>query len=225
MAEKITLHPVTPHIKRVFDIVDKLRNGSIMLFPSDTRFALGCDYVNKKGVDRIRNVRRLDDDHLFTLICDSLNGISKFAKLSDDNFKIIKRLIPGPITFVLPATKEVPKLLLHPKRKTVGFRVPDHPICQQIISELGHPLLATSAKIPEDLAPGDGSEPEFTDELFKAFDKLVDIMIDDEQELRTVESTIVDMTGDVPTIMRQGEGFDKVQEVFDTNNINTEVVQ
>ncbi|MFW6347815.1 MAG: Sua5/YciO/YrdC/YwlC family protein, partial [Cyclonatronaceae bacterium] len=95
MAEKITLHPVTPHIKRVFDIVDKLRSGAIMLFPSDTRFALGCDYINKKGVDRIRNIRHLDDDHLFTLICDSLNGISKFAKLSDDNFKIIKRLIPG----------------------------------------------------------------------------------------------------------------------------------
>lgn len=224
MAEKITLHPVTPHIKRVFDIVDKLRSGSIMLFPSDTRFALGCDYMNKKGVDRIRNVRRLDDDHLFTLICDSLNGISKFAKLSDDNFKIIKRLIPGPITFILPATKEVPKLLLHPKRKTVGFRVPDHPICQQIIGELGHPLLATSAKVPEDLAPGDGSEPEFTDELFQAFDKLVDIMIDDEQELHTVESTIIDMTGDAPVIIRQGEGFEKVQEVFESQNISTEVV-
>lgn len=195
-----------------------------MLFPSDTRFALGCDYMNKKGVDRIRNVRRLDDDHLFTLICDSLNGISKFAKLSDDNFKIIKRLIPGPITFILPATKEVPKLLLHPKRKTVGFRVPDHPICQQIIGELGHPLLATSAKVPEDLAPGDGSEPEFTDELFQAFDKLVDIMIDDEQELHTVESTIIDMTGDAPVIIRQGEGFEKVQEVFESQNISTEVV-
>lgn len=224
MAEKITLHPVTPHIKRVFDIVDKLRSGSIMLFPSDTRYALGCDYVNKKGVERIRSVRRLDDDHLFTLICDSLNGISKFAKLSDDNFKIIKRLIPGPITFILPATKEVPKLLLHPKRKTVGFRVPDHPICQQIIGELGHPLLATSAKVPEDLAPGDGSEPEFTEELFKAFDKLVDIMIDDEQELRTVESTIIDMTGDTPVVMRQGEGFEKVQDVFDAQNISTEMV-
>lgn len=224
MAEKITLHPVTPHIKRVFDIVDKLRSGSIMLFPSDTRYALGCDYMNKKGVDRIRNVRRLDDDHLFTLICDSLNGISKFAKLSDDNFKIIKRLIPGPITFILPATKEVPKLLLHPKRKTVGFRVPDHPICQQIIGELGHPLLATSAKVPEDLAPGDGSEPEFTNELFQAFDKLVDIMIDDEQELHTVESTIIDMTGDAPVIVRQGEGFEKVQEVFESQNISTEVV-
>jgi tRNA threonylcarbamoyl adenosine modification protein (Sua5/YciO/YrdC/YwlC family) len=224
MAEKITLHPVTPHIKRVFDIVDKLRGGSIMLFPSDTRYALGCDYMNKKGVDRIRNVRRLDDDHLFTLICDSLNGISQFAKLSDDNFKIIKRLIPGPITFILPATKEVPKLLLHPKRKTVGFRVPDHPICQQIIGELGHPLLATSAKVPEDLAPGDGAEPEFTDELFQAFNKLVDIMIDDEQELRTVESTIIDMTGDAPVIVRQGEGFEKVQEVFESQNISTEVV-
>ncbi|MFW6347137.1 MAG: L-threonylcarbamoyladenylate synthase, partial [Cyclonatronaceae bacterium] len=109
--------------------------------------------------------------------------------------------------------------------KTVGFRVPDHPICEQIISELGRPLLATSAKVPEDLAPGDGSEPEFTEELFKAFDKLVDIMIDDEQELRIVESTIIDMTGDAPLILRQGEGFDKVQEVFDAQNISTELAE
>ncbi|MCH8557778.1 MAG: threonylcarbamoyl-AMP synthase [Balneolia bacterium] len=221
MAEKIKLHPETPHIKRVFDIVDRLRSGEIMLFPSDTRFALGCDYVNKKGIDKIRSIRKLDDDHLFTLICDSLTGISKFANLSDDNFKIIKRLIPGPYTFVLPATKEVPKLLLHPKRKTVGFRVPAHPICETIIAELGRPLLATSAKVPEDLYSG--PDPEFPDDLFQIFDRLVDIVVDDEQPLSTSESTIIDMTGDTPVILRRGEGFDKVEEVFRINNLATEV--
>ena len=223
MAEKIKLHHETPHAKRVFDIVDRLKAGEIMLFPSDTRFALGCDYVNKKGIDKIRNIRKLDDDHLFTLICDSLTGISKFANISDDNFKIIKRLIPGPYTFVLPATKEVPKLLLHPKRKTVGFRVPAHPICESIIAELGRPLLATSAKVPEDLYSG--SDPEYPDDMFQIFDNLVDIVVDDEQPLQTSESTIIDMTGDVPRILRKGEGFEKVEEVFAINNLATEAAE
>ncbi len=222
MAEKIKLHPETPHIKRVFEIVDKLRSGDIMLFPSDTSYALGCDYANKKGIDKIRSVRRLEEDHLFTLICDSLTGIAKFATLSDDNFKIIKRLIPGPYTFILPATKEVPKLLLHPKRKTVGFRVPAHPICETIIAELGHPLLATTAKIPDDIYSG--PEPEFPDDLFQIFDKHVDIVVDDEQPLSPKESTIVDMTGDEPVILRKGEGFEQVEEVFKIHNVESQVV-
>jgi tRNA threonylcarbamoyl adenosine modification protein (Sua5/YciO/YrdC/YwlC family) len=217
MADKIKLHPETPHIKRVFDIVDRLRTGEVMLFPSDTRYALGCDYSNKKGIDKIRSIRRLDDDHLFTLICDSLTGISRFANMSDENFKMVKRLIPGPYTFVLPATKEVPRLLLHPKRKTVGFRVPDHPICQSIIEELGHPLLATSAKIPEEIHSG--AEPEYPDDLFKIFDSFVDIVVDDEQPLNDAESTIIDLTGNVPVILRKGEGFAKVEEVFALNNL------
>lgn len=221
MADIIKLHPVNPHVKRVFDIVDRLRAGEIMIFPSDTQFALGCDYTNKKGIDRIRSIRKLDSDHMFTLICDSLTGISKFANISTDNFKIIKRLIPGPYTFILPGTKEVPRLLLHPKRKTVGFRVPSHPICEQIIAELGHPLLATSAKAPDELI--EDGEPQFTDELFRIFDHLVDIAIDDEQPLQTVESTIIDMTGDYPTIIRVGEGFDKVAEVFALNNLDATV--
>ncbi len=222
MAEKIKLHPETPHIKRVFEIVDKLRSGDVMLFPSDTSYALGCDYTNKRGIDKIRNIRRVDKDHLFTLICDSLTGISRFANISDDNFKIIKRLIPGPYTFILPATKEVPRLLVHEKRKTVGFRVPNHPICEAIIQELGHPLLATTAKIPEDIHSG--PEPEFPDDLFQIFDKLVDIVVDDEQPLAKRESTIVDMTGDAPVILRQGEGFEQVEEVFQINNLETTVV-
>ncbi|MCH8568694.1 MAG: threonylcarbamoyl-AMP synthase [Balneolales bacterium] len=222
MADKIKLHPVTPHVKRVFEIVDRLRAGEIMLFPSDTRYALGCDYTQKRGIDKIRNIRKLDDDHLFTLICDSLNGISRFATLTDENFKMIKRLIPGPYTFVLPATKEVPRLLLHPKRKTVGFRVPDHPICEKIVSELGHPLLATSAKLPDEMYVG--GNPEFPDDLFKMFESFVDIVVDDEQPLREDNSTIIDMTGDVPVLLRKGEGFDKVEEVFLLHNYQPEIV-
>lgn len=212
MAEKIKLHPITPHQKRIFEISDKLRSGEVMLFPTDTQYALACVYDNKKGMDRIRTMRRLENDHLFTLICESLIGISKFAQLSDDNFKFIKRLIPGPFTFVLPATKEVPRLLLNPKRKTIGFRVPDYPIVEAIVKEVGSPLLAASAKLPDDVIGGKVAE--YPDDLFHQFDKLVDLVVDNEQPLNFDESTVIDLTGDVPEIIRAGLGIDRVEEVL-----------
>lgn len=187
-----------------------------MLFPTDTRYALGCDYSNKKGIDRIRAIRRVDKDHLFTLICDSLNGISRFANLSDANFKIIKRLIPGPYTFVLPGTKDIPRLLLHPRRKTIGFRVPDYPICQSIIEVLGNPLIATTAKLPDE----DTQEADFPDDLFHLFDRLVDLVIDNEQPLEDINSTIVDLTGNVPVILRSGEGITELENVLLSLNMD-----
>jgi len=212
MAEKIKLHPVTPHQKRIFEISDKLKSGQIILFPTDTRYALACVYDNKKGMDRIRSMRRLESDHLFTLICESLTGIAKFAQLSDDNFKLIKRLIPGPYTFVLPATKEVPRLLLNPKRKTIGFRVPDYPIVETLVKEVGAPLLATTAKLPDDVLGGQIAE--YPDDLFHQFDKLVDVVVDNEQPLNRDESTVIDLTGEIPEIIRAGLGIDRVEEVL-----------
>ncbi len=217
MADKIKLHPEIPHKKRVFEIADRLRAGDVMLFPSDTRYALGCDLHNKKGIDKIRQIRKLDKNHLFTLITDSLAGISRFANLSDENFKLIKRLIPGPYTFILPATKEVPRLLLHPSRKTIGFRVPDHPICEAIVSELGEPLVATSAKMPEE--HHNGQEVHYPDDLFHLFDKFVELVIDDEQPLQHKDSTMIDFTSGQPEIIRKGSGFEKVEEVFLSQNV------
>lgn len=223
MAEKIKLHPHTPHQKRVFEIADRLRNGDIMLFPTDTQYALGCAFDNKKGLDRIRQIRRLESDHLFTLLIDSLSGISKFAQLSDDNFKIIKRLIPAAITFILPATKEVPRLLLHPKRKTIGFRVPDYPIPNSIVEELGIPLLVTSAKLPENTLAGE--QAAYPDDLFHQFDNLVDLVIDHEQPLNPIESTILDMTGNTPVVIRQGLDYNKVEDIFLSQNIEIVVAE
>lgn len=219
IAEKIKLHPETPHRKRIFELADRLSNGEVILFPTDTRYALGCEYTNKRGLERIRQIRHLNDDHLFTLICDSLSGISRFAHLSDDNFKLIKRLIPGPFTFVLPATKEVPKLLLHPRRKTIGFRVPDYPICQQIIAELGKPILATTAKLPE-LTDEDFSEMD-REALFHNFEKQVNAIIDNDQELDDSFSTILDLTADEPQILRKGMGMDRLEETL--GKINVEI--
>jgi tRNA threonylcarbamoyl adenosine modification protein (Sua5/YciO/YrdC/YwlC family) len=211
MAKKVKIHPVTPHKKRIFDVADQLKSDALAMFPTDSQYSLGCVYTNKKGIDRIRQIRRLDKNHLLTLICDSLSDISKFALITDDNFKIIKRLIPGPYTFVLPATKAVPKLLLNPRRKTIGFRVPDYPICKELIAEIGDPIISTSAKLPEwNGLPGYYPDKK---ELFHDFEKQVDIIIDDEQDLTKQESTIIDLTGAEAVILRRGLGIEKVEEV------------
>lgn len=212
MAERIKLHPETPHVKRLFEISDKIREGAVVLFPTDSQYAIGCDYKNKKGIERIREIRALGKDDHLTLLCDSLSGIAKFAHISDYNFKLIKRLIPGPYTFILPATKEVPKLLVHPKKKTVGFRVPDYPICEGLVRELGNPMLAITAKKPE--MNGNALEEFEREPFLREFTKLVDVTIDNQQELPSKETTILDMTDDNTKIVRRGLGIEKVEEVF-----------
>ncbi len=212
MAEKVKLHPATPHQKRIFTIADHLRNGDIILLPTDTQYALACSYTNKKGIERIRKIRQLKNDHLLTLICDSLTGISKFARLGDDQFKVIKKLIPGPFTFVLPATKEVPKLLLNPKRQTIGFRVPDYPICQKLVDQLGDPLIATTARHP-DYEGDTGNGTDDRKELFRRFEKQVGLIVDNEQQLSGEPSTIVDMSHPDPVVIRAGKGIEEFLEV------------
>jgi len=216
MSQLIQMHPITPQQNKVFSLVDALRSGSIALLPTDTNLALACEYSNKKGLERIRAVKELDKDHHFTLICDSLSGISRFAQLSDSNFRLIKRLIPGPFTFILPATREVPKLITHPKRNTIGFRVPNHPIMISIVKELGSPLLATTASLPDDVK----DQLIFKSDIISWFERRVDIVVDDDQELSTKHSTVIDLTGDEPVILREGELLDTVIDVIDRYDIS-----
>lgn len=212
MAERIKLHPETPHVKRIFEIADMIADGAVLLFPTDSQYALGCAYTNKQGIERIRTIRNLGDDDHLSLLCDSLSGIAKFAHISDRNFKLIKRLIPGPYTFILPATKQVPKLLVHPKKKTVGIRVPDYPICQGLVEEVGNPLLAITAKKPK---MNKGALQTFEREPFlREFEKLVDVIIDNQQELPSQETTIIDMTDEEAKIVRRGLGIEEAEEVF-----------
>lgn len=212
MAERVKLHPETPHAKRIFETADKVREGAILLMPTDSQYALACDYQNKKGIERIRKIRNLGDDSHLSLLCDSLSGISTFAHISDRNFKLIKRLIPGPYTLILPATKKVPKLLVHPKKKTVGIRVPDYPICQELVKEVGRPMLAITAKKPN---MDNGTLKKFEREPFlREFEKLVDITIDNQQELPAQETTIIDMTDEIARIVREGFGAETAHEAF-----------
>ncbi len=210
MAERVKLHPHTPHQKRIFEIVDALKEGSVILMPTDSQYALACDYQNKKGIERIRTIRNLGKNDHLTVMCHSLQHASTFARMDDPNFKLIKRLIPGTFTFILPATREVPRLLVHPKKKTVGIRIPDYPICLNLIQTLNRPLLAITAKLDDSkyADPSAGDREMF----LSRFDHLVDVTIDNQQPLQDTESSIVDLTGDVPELLREGPGLDQLRE-------------
>ncbi|MEX1011434.1 MAG: L-threonylcarbamoyladenylate synthase [Balneolaceae bacterium] len=205
MTQRIKLHPETPHRKRIFEISDVLREDGVILLPTDSQYALACDYRSKGAMERIRQIRRLDKNDHLTVLCESLQHASVFARMDDPSFKLVKRLTPGPYTFILPATREVPRLLVHPRKKTVGIRVPDYPICQELIGHLGTPLIAISAR-REEVEHG---TPEHGDrELFLSrFDGLVDLVIDNQQPLPDLETTIVDLTTSPPELLREGPGM------------------
>lgn len=212
MAKRMKIHPETPHRDKIFEISDDLRDEAVALLPTDSQYALICDYQNKKGMDRIRKIRQMGrKDHL-TVMCHSLEHVSTFAHLNDDNFKLIKRLIPGPYTFILPATREVPRLLTHPKKRTVGIRVPDYPICLDLIRELGRPVLAITAKLKgvKHGHPEDGNR-----ELFLSrFDKIVDVIIDNQEPLNADETTILDLTNQPSELIREGLGMERLEEAL-----------
>lgn len=212
MTQRTKLHPETPHKKKIFELTDLLIRGSVLVLPTDSQYALVCDYQNKKGIDRIRKIRQLGKKDHLTVMCHSLEHVSTFATLSDDNFKLIKRLIPGPYTFVLPATREVPRLLTHPKKRTVGIRVPNSPICLDLISELGRPILAITAKLPgvEHAQPANGDREMF----LSRFDNVVDMVVDDQQPLPADPTTIIDLTGDAPLLLREGLGMNRLCEAL-----------
>lgn len=210
MPERIKINPDTPKRKQIFELVDELIDEGVLLMPTDSQYSLVCDYQNKSGMDRIRKIRQMGKKDHLSVMCHSLEHVSIFANLSDDNFKLIKRLIPGPYTFILPATREVPRLLTHPKKRTVGIRVPDYPICLETIQELGRPIMAITAKLPNvENGQPDGDDREL---YLSRFDKLVDLVIDHQQELSGQETTIVDLTGPSPEIIREGLGMELLRE-------------
>ncbi len=220
MATLYELHPDTPQPRRIEEIEDALRNGAVMLYPTDTVYAIGCDLNVKSAVERVRRIKRLSNDKPLTFLCSSLSNIASYALVSDPAYRIMKHLIPGPYTFLLPATKLVPRLVMDPKRKTTGIRVPDQTICLSLIEALGHPIISTSAYLPSE----DGSTPIPTietgrqidkAELFDRWDKLIDIIIDDTSNPGYQVSTILDLTEGVPKLVREGLGIEEVEEWVD----------
>lgn len=206
MAILYNIHPENPQFRSIEPIKNALINGAIMLYPTDTVYAIGCDIRVKSAVERVRQVKRLSNDKPLTFLCPSLSNIAAYAKVSDSAYRIIKHLIPGPYTFLLPGTKLVPKLVMDPKRKTTGIRVPNNTVCLELLSALNNPIISTSAKLPD----RDDYDYLGKAELFDRLDKLVDIIIDTEEDLGYQVSTIIDLTGDDPIAVRKGSGWDEV---------------
>ncbi|MBD2578077.1 L-threonylcarbamoyladenylate synthase [Oscillatoria sp. FACHB-1406] len=212
MATFYSIHPENPQKRSIEKIARDLQNGAIMLYPTDTVYAIGCDINVKSAVERVRQLKRLSNDKPLTFLCSSLSNISEYARVSDRAYRIMKRLIPGPYTFLLPATKLVPKLVMDPKRKTTGIRVPDNAICLSLLEALGNPAVSTSAHIPNE----DGAFPTLGLEkqrLFDTLEPLVDAIIDDGSEPGSQVSTILDFTSEEPEVVRKGLGWEAVEDL------------
>ncbi|MDJ0574926.1 MAG: L-threonylcarbamoyladenylate synthase [Xenococcaceae cyanobacterium MO_234.B1] len=210
MATLYKVHPQNPQKRTIEKIVSALRSGAVMLYPTDTVYAIGCDLSVKSALQKVRQIKQLSNDKPLTFLCSSLSNIAQYAKVSDRAYRIMKHLIPGPYTFLLPATKLVPKLVMSPKRKTTGIRVPDHVICQELLQSLGNPIVSSSAHLPDE----EGDFPTIGLEkarLFDALDNLVDIIIDDGIEPGSEVSTILDFTEEEPVVVRQGLGWQEVE--------------
>ncbi|MGF1674539.1 MAG: L-threonylcarbamoyladenylate synthase [Rivularia sp. (in: cyanobacteria)] len=213
MAKIFTLHPDNPQIRRIEDIIAALQSGAVMLYPTDTVYAIGCDLNAKSAVQRVRQIKQLANDKPLTFLCPSLSNVATYAFVSNTAYRIMKHLIPGTYTFLLPATKLVPKLVQNPKRKTTGIRVPNNTVCLTLLEALGNPIISTSAHIP---ASDTDSEETWIEqeslsrvELFDRMESLVDVIIDTGEQPGYQVSTIVDMTEEQPVIIRQGLGWEQ----------------
>ena len=153
MATLIEIHPDNPQPRRVAAIVEIIEDGGLIAYPTDSSYAFGCHIGDKHAIDRIHRIRRTDKKHNFTLVCRDLSEISTYARVDNWSYRLIKALTPGPFTFVLPATREVPKRLQNPKRRTIGLRVPDHPLVQAVLDKLGEPIMSSTLTLPGDSTP------------------------------------------------------------------------
>ncbi len=200
MARYVEVHPVDPQPRAIAQAAELIRNDGLVAYPTDSCFALGCRVGNLRGLGRIRTIRRLDDRHHFTLVCRDFAQAGPFVMTSNPAFRAVKAVVPGRYTFVLAATREVPRRLVHPKKRTVGIRIPAHPVVRALLGELGEPLLSSTLWLPGDDQP-------MTDgwEIKERLDHEVDLILDS-GECGTVPTTIVDLSGDEPEILRHGAG-------------------
>jgi tRNA threonylcarbamoyl adenosine modification protein (Sua5/YciO/YrdC/YwlC family) len=200
MARYYDVHPQDPQPRVINQVVQLLTEGGLIAYPTDSGYALGCRLDNRSGVERIRAIRDLDDHHHFTLVCHDLAQLSQFVVLSNPVFRAVKASTPGPYTFILPATKQVPKRLLHPKKSTVGARIPDFPVAQALVTALGEPLISSTL-----LLPGT-EEPLSQGWLVKEeLDDAVDAVLDAGDCLPS-PTTVVDLTGGEAEVVRIGAG-------------------
>jgi tRNA threonylcarbamoyl adenosine modification protein (Sua5/YciO/YrdC/YwlC family) len=200
MSLYFSIHPDNPQQRLIGQVADIVRRGGVVVYPTDSVYALGCHIGDKQALERIRNIRRVDKHHNFTLLCRDLSELASYARVDNSVFRVLKANTPGPFTFILPASSEVPKRLMHPKRKTVGIRVPDSAVAQALLNELGEPMMTVTLIMPDDDYP-------LTDpyDIRQTLEAQVDAIIDGGY-CGLEPTTVVDMTGDQPEMRRQGMG-------------------
>lgn len=200
MSQFFTIYPNNINLRLIRQAVAILKDGGIVVYPTDSCYALGCLLDDKNAVTRIREIRQLDDEHLLTLMCRDLSEISNYARVNNTQFRQLKANTPGSYTFILEATKEVPKRLQHPKRSTIGIRIPDHPVALALLEELGEPMSSSTLILPDE--PWPLNDAELIRELLE---KKVDAVIDGGSTGADF-TTVIDLTGAVPVLLRQGKG-------------------
>ncbi|GAA3082116.1 L-threonylcarbamoyladenylate synthase [Streptomyces roseofulvus] len=200
MAKYIDVHPANPQPRIIDGVADSIRKGGLIAYPTDSCYALGSRIGNHDGLQRIREIRRLDDRHHFTLMCADFAQLGQLVHIDNRVFRAVKAAVPGAYTFILPGTKEVPRQLLHPKKKTVGVRIPDHTVTQALLASLGEPLLSSTLLLPDEEEPLTQGW-----EIKERLDHQVDAVLDS-GDCGTVPTTVVDFSGGDPEIVRVGAG-------------------
>jgi len=200
VANLLSIHPDNPQQRLINQVVDVLRDGGVIVYPTDSAYALGCHIGDKSAMERIRKIRNVDAKHDFTLVCRDLSEISLYAKVGKAHYRLMKSLTPGPYTFILKATREVPRRLQNPKRRTIGLRVPEHPIASLILETLREPVMSSTLILPGDELPM--VDPE---EMLDRLKHHVDLIVDG--GFCGIEpTTVVDLVEDEPMVIRQGKG-------------------
>ena len=200
MSQFLQIHPVDPQDRLIKQAAESVRAGGIIALPTDSCYALACRLDDKSAVDRLRRIRQIDERHPLTLLCSDLSEVGLYARVDNRQFRMLKAATPGSFTFILEATKEVPRRLSHPSRKTIGLRVPDNRIAQAVLKELGEPMIGTTLLLPGDEHPL--SDP---DQIRERLTSQVDVIIDG-GACSLVPTTVVDLTGKEPVLVRQGRG-------------------
>ncbi|UDY22894.1 L-threonylcarbamoyladenylate synthase [Nocardioides sp. Kera G14] len=201
MARYVDIHPDNPQPRLIAQVVEALRNDEVIAYPTDSGYALGARIGSKDGRDRILSIRDLDDKHHFTLVCRDFSQLGQMVHVDNSAFRAIKSATPGPYTFILPGTPEVPRRLLHPKKKTVGVRIPDHVVVQAILEELGEPLLSSTLIMPGETEPRTSGW-----DVKETLDHVVDIVIETGEDTPAEPTTVVDWSDGTPEVVRVGAG-------------------
>jgi len=200
MSQFIALHPTNPEIRLIKRAVEIIRAGGVIAYPTDSCYALGCHIGDKHAMERIRRIRDVDERHHFTLVCNDLSEIGTFAKVDNAQYRLLKAHTPGTFTFILGATRELPRRLAHPKRATVGVRVPEHPVTHALLTELNEPLLSSTLMLPGEDEPLNDAEM-----IRKKLEHQLDLILDG-GACGVEPTTVIDLSGEAPTLVRRGKG-------------------